>query len=81
MDDTDSPERRVEERRLKERRGLLKRRAGPGRRIWIRRDSTDDVSEDDTKVARGPERREEAPRRSGKGRRADQRRKGDRRVE
>ena len=81
MDDTDSPERRRAERRLAERRGLLERRAGPGRRIWIRRDSTDEVSEDNNKIVRGAERRSETARRSGKVRRADKRRRGDRRLD
>ena len=81
MDDTDFAERRAGERRRTERRGLLKRRAGPGRRIWIRRDSTDEVSEDNDKVVRGAERRSEAPRRSGKVRRADRRRSGNRRLD
>ena len=81
MDNADSAERRARERRRTERRGLLKRRAGPGRRIWIRRDSTDEVGEDNDKVLRGDERRSETARRGGKVRRADPRRKGDRRLD
>ena len=81
MDDTDSAESRAEERRRDERRGLLKRRAGPGRRIWIRRDPTNEANEDSYEVERGDERRSEAARRSGKVRRADRRRKGDQRID
>ena len=76
MDDSDE-ERREGERRIKDTRSPRVRRAGPGRRIWIRRNSEDEVDED----KREGEQRSEAPRRSGDLRRTDQRRKGDRRLD
>ena len=82
MNDTGSTERREKgERRSTERRGLLKRRSGPGRRIWILRDPTEEASEENSSVSRGTDRRAEPPRRSEELRRADQRRRGDRRLD
>ena len=51
MDDSDRDEGRKEERRVVERRELPReRRAGPGRRIWIRRSSEEEVSEESAKA-------------------------------
>ena len=78
MDDSDREERRKGERRVEDRRELPReRRAGPGRRIWIRRSSTEDVSEE----RREGDRREGEARRSGDIRRSEKRRKGDRRLD
>ncbi len=78
MDDSDREERRKAERRVGDRRELPReRRAGPGRRIWIRRSSTEDVSEE----RRKGDRREGEARRSGDIRRVEKRRKGDRRLD
>ena len=78
MDDSDREERRKEEQRVGDRRELPReRRAGPGRRIWIRRSSTEDVSEE----RRKGDRREGETRRSGDLRRKEKRRKGDRRLD
>ena len=76
MDDSDE-ERRKGERRIKDTRSPPARRAGPGRRIWIRRNSEEEVEED----KREGEQRSETPRRSGDMRRKDKRRKGDRRLD
>ena len=78
MADSDREERREAERRVGDRRELPRdRRAGPGRRIWIRRSSTEDVSEE----RREGDRREGEARRSGNIRRVEKRRKGDRRLD
>ena len=76
----DSEERRRDERRKANTRAPRERRAGPGRRIWIRRDEGDEAVElaEDNREA---ERRAETSRRSGDLRRKDQRRKGDRRLD
>jgi hypothetical protein len=76
MDDS-AGERRRGERRTVDTRAPRERRAGPGRRIWIRRDSEEEVDEEKREV----ERREGTSRRSGDLRRKDQRRKGDRRLD
>ena len=78
MDDSDHEKGREEERRTTDRRELPReRRAGPGRRIWIRRSSTEDVEEE----RREGDRRSGEARRSGDLRRTDKRRKGDRRLD
>ena len=78
MDDSDRDEGRKEERRVADRRELPReRRAGPGRRIWIRRSSAEEVSEE----RRESDRRSGEPRRSGDLRRTVKRRKGDRRLD
>ena len=78
MDDSDRDEGRKEERRVADRRELPReRRAGPGRRIWIRRSSTEEVSEE----KRESDRRSGESRRSGNLRRGEQRRKGDQRLD
>ena len=79
MDDSDE-ERRKGERRTTDTRSPSQRRAGPGRRIWIRRSPDDEVEEVEDDKREG-ERRSETPRRSGDLRRKDQRRKGDRRLD
>ena len=76
----DSENRRREERRKANTRAPGDRRAGPGRRIWIRRDEGDEaveVAED----RREGERRAGTSRRSGELRRKDKRRKGDQRLD
>ncbi len=78
MGDSDHEEGREEERRVADRRQLPReRRAGPGRRIWIRRAATEEVDEEKRKG----DLRSGEPRRSGKKRRVEQRRKGDRRLD
>ena len=78
MGDSDREERRKEQQRGAERRELPRdRRAGPGRRIWIRRSSSDEVSEE----RREGDRRSGESRRGGTLRRAEERRKGDRRLD
>ena len=75
MGDSDHEERRKGTRRKPSKTRLLDdRRAGPGRRIWARRTSTEEVDED----RRKGKRREGESRRSGKARRQEERRKGDR---
>lgn len=62
MGDSDHEEGRKEERRADDRRQLPRdRRAGPGRRIWIRRFSTEEVDEE----RRESDRRSGEPRRGG----------------
>jgi hypothetical protein len=73
----DSENRLREERRKADTRAARERRAGPGRRIWIRRDEVAEVAED----KREGERRAETSRRGGDLRRKDQRHKGDRRLD
>lgn len=78
MGDPNYEEGRKEERRVADRRQLPReRRAGPGRRIWIRRSSVEEVSEE----RRGSSLRSGEPRRSGKVQRMEKRRKGDRRLD
>ena len=78
MGDSDREERRKEEQLGAERRELPRdRRAGPGRRIWIRRSSSEEVSDEKRKGHR----RSGESRRSGNLRRAEERRKGDRRLD
>ncbi len=78
MDDSDHEEGRKEERRVAERRELPReRRAGPGRRIWISRSSTEEVEVE----RRKGDRRSGESRRSGDLRRTEKRRKGDRRLD
>ncbi len=78
MDDSDRDEGRKEERRVADRRELPReRRAGPGRRIWIRRSSEEEVGEE----KRESDRRSGEPRRSENPRRTVKRRKGDRRLD
>lgn len=78
MGDSDNDKGRKEERRATDRRQLPReRRAGPGRRIWIRRSSTEEVSEE----RREADRRSGESRRGGTIRRAGKRRKGDRRLD
>ncbi len=76
MDDSGHKERRKGVRRRgNETRLLDDRRAGPGRRIWARRASDEEVSEE----RREAERRSDVSRRSGKLRRKGERRGSDRR--
>ena len=78
MGDSDQEKGRKEERRVADRRQLPReRRAGPGRRIWIRRSSTEEVDEE----KREGDRRSGESRRGGQMRRSDKRRKGDRRLD
>ena len=78
MDDSGNEERREGSRWKPSKRRLLDdRRAGPGRRIWARRSSTEEVEVE----RRKGERQEGTPRRSGEVRRAEERRKGDRRLD
>ena len=77
MDDADRNEHRKEDRRTTVKRAPGERRAGPGRRIWIRRTSDEEVTED----TRESDRRSGTPRRSGNLRRKGDRRKGDQRLD
>ncbi len=77
MDDSGHDERRKGPSRAGERRSPRERRSGPGRRIWIRRDSAEDVAEEKRESGR----RTAEPRRSGDVRRGPDRRKGDRRLD
>ena len=78
MGDSDKDKGREEERRATDRRQLPReRRAGPGRRIWISRSSTEEISEE----RREADRRTGESRRSGTIRRASKRRKGDQRLD
>lgn len=78
MGDSDHEKGRKEERRVADRRQLPReRRAGPGRRIWIRRSSAEEVDEE----RRRDDLRSGEPRRSGQQRRTEKRRKGDRRLD
>ena len=79
MDDSGHDERRKGPSRTSERRSPRERRSGPGRRIWIRRDSAEDVA--DEKREGESERRTGEPRRDGDVRRGPDRRKGDRRLD
>ena len=79
----DSQDRRRGERRKVDTRAPRERRAGPGRRIRIRRDEGDEGDEavEVAEDRREGERRAETSRRGGDLRRKDQRRKGDRRLD